>query len=134
MEISMPTAANIVINDAVPAARTFAPVTVSPGRSALYEKTVSLTSGGMASIVLDFSLASPKRKTDRVAVRLNLPKEVTDVNGVTTVASTARFEGVWVIPENFTTAERGDFEALVDNLIGHATVEAYVKSRDPFYG
>lgn len=130
----MAVAANIVVNDATPTARTFAPVQVSPGRSVLFEKTVAATAAGMANVVLDFSLASPKRKTDRVSVRVNMPKEVTDVNGVVTIAGTARYEGTWVIPDVFTTTDRGHFEAIVDNLVSHAVVEGYVKSRDPMYG
>jgi hypothetical protein len=54
--------------------------------------------------------------------------------GTTSVADTARFVGEFIIPNTWTETERGHFHAYVDNLIGHATVKGYVKSRDPFYG
>lgn len=131
----MPVASNIVINDAVPTARTFTPIQVGPARSVLIEKNVALTAAGMCTIVLDFSMANSKRKTDRVAVRCNVPIERTDsTSGLTSVVGVARYEGTWVNPDMLTVAERNNVEAMVRNLVSHTIVQGYVKSRDPFYG
>jgi protoporphyrinogen oxidase len=95
----------------------------------------SVTNAGNPQVILGYSFASVNRKTDRIPVRFNLPREVTDVDtGTTSVADTARFVGEFIIPDTWTETERGHFHAYVDNLIGNAIVKGYVKSRDPFYG
>jgi hypothetical protein len=126
----MTTATNIVINDDIPEAHTYSPVSVTL-QSTLLKEHGSITAGGEAGIVLGMSLASAKRQTDRIDVRLNQPHEVTDAAGVTTVRDTARFIGQYILPFGMTTAEKTSFNAKVKNLVQHAVISAYVEDRDP---
>jgi hypothetical protein len=85
-------------------------------------------------MVLGYSFANARRRTDKIQTRLNLPKEVTSAEGVVSVVSTARFIGEFIIPDDWTEAERADMYALVASLTGSTIVQSYVESRDPFYG
>lgn len=129
----MPTASTIVIADSTPTNRTYSPVQISPSFSMLLDKSTAQTADGQAQVILGFSLGTSKRPTDRAVVRHNFPIE-REVDGVWTVVGTARFIGEWIVPTLMTPTERNHFEALTDNLVGHAVVEGYVADRDPFYG
>jgi hypothetical protein len=128
----MPVPAIITIANETPTNMDFRPVRIGEMSTLI---GTSVTNAGNPQVILGYSFASVNRKTDRIPVRFNLPREVTDVDtGTTSVADTARFVGEFIIPDTWTETERGHFHAYVDNLIGHATVKGYVKSRDPFYG
>lgn len=131
----MPAPTTISIADATPTAHVYRPISIGDvnGNSTLIN-TESTTNAGNRSMVLGYSFASPKRRTDKVQVRLNFPKEVTDTEGNVVVKSTGRFIGEYIIPDDWSETERSHFFASVKNLAAHAVVEAYVKSRDPFYG
>lgn len=128
----MPTAANIVLADSTPTNHTFQPVLVTPASSVFIDRSSNIAEGN-ATIILGFSLATSKRKTDRVDVRFNYPIE-RQVDGVWVVSDVARYIGQWIIPTSMTQAERDHFEAYVDNLVGHSSVEGYVADRNPFWG
>jgi predicted rRNA methylase YqxC with S4 and FtsJ domains len=133
MEISMPTATTISIADSTPANHVFSPVQVSTGQALLLNRATSVTAAGNEQMVLGLSLASAKRRTDRVNIRLNVPHEET-VDGVTTVRDVARFSADVVLPELMTQTERNHFAALVKSAMAHAIVAGYIANRDPLYG
>lgn len=128
----MPSASNLVIADSVPVSRTYVPQSVSNSAVTLVDKTTALSVSGQGTIVLDFSPVSSKRKTDRINMRLNLPKTVS-VSGVETVESVARFNGDFIIPETWVTLERNNFIKLVSNMLANTVVQGYVKDRDPMF-
>lgn len=128
----MPSASSLVIADSVPVNRTYIPQSVSNSAVTLVDKTTAAFVSGQGTIVLDFSPVSSKRKTDRVSMRLNLPKN-TVVSGVDTVDSIARFSGDFIVPESWTLLERNNFITLVANMLNNAVVKGYVKDRDPMY-
>lgn len=128
----MPSAANIVIADSVPVSRTYVPQAVGNGDATLVDKTTSTMIAGQSTLVLTFSPASSKRKTDRVGVRLNLPK-VVQVASVDTLDSVGRFIGDFVIPDTWTVLDRNNFVTLVANALANSVVKGYGKDRDPLW-
>jgi len=122
---------SILNGAATPVAKSFAPMRVAPDLTVFAEKSVGV-SAGYTQLKLGFSPASTQRPTNRVDFSLDLPI-LSTVNGVSTVASTARFKGYWVIPDTLTDAQRADFEAFVRNGIAAAPVVAAVKNLDPSY-
>lgn len=128
----MPAPTTVSINDASAVAHVFRPISI--GEMSTLINTESDTNAGNWSMVLGYSFANARRRTDKIQVRLNLPKEATSSEGVVSVASTARYIGEYIIPDDWTEAERDDLFSLVSSLAGHTIVESYVKSRDPFYG
>lgn len=131
----MPVPSTITIADATPTNHVYRPISIGdPSGNSTLINTESATNAGNRSMVLGYSFANAKRKTDKIQVRLNFPKEVTDSNGVVSVKSIGRFIGEYIIPDDWSETERGHFFASVKNLSAHAVVEGYVKSRDPFYG
>lgn len=128
----MPSASNIVIADSVPVSRTYAPQQISNGLASFVDRTTQSMVGAQSTLVLTFSPLTAKRKTDRIGVRLNLPK-VVNVGGVDTIVSTARFIGEFVVPEDWTLLDRNNLEKLVANAFDSAAVLAMVKDRDPQY-
>lgn len=127
----MPTAADIVLNDSVPAAHTFEPQSITPESSILVDRD-SVTPAGFKSLHLGLSPARPGRPTTRSKVRVNMPIETTE-NGVTTVAYTLRHDGNTVIPEQATAQQRADFAALVENAYANSVIKGYVTDHDPVY-
>lgn len=116
---------------ATPVAKSFAPMRVAPDLSVFAEKSAGV-SAGYTLLKLGFSQASSQRPTNRVDFALDYPV-LNTVNGISTVASTARFKGYWVIPDTLTDAQRSDFEAFVRNGIATDPVVAAVKTLDPSY-
>lgn len=116
---------------ATPVAKSFAPMRVAPEQSIFAEKSAGV-SAGYTLLKLGFSSASSQRPTTRVDFALDFPI-LNTINGVSTVASVARFRGYWVIPDTLTDAQRADFEAFVKNGIASAPVNAAVKNLDPSY-
>lgn len=123
----------LTINDgqATPVARTFSPERVSPELSSFTERTAGV-SAGYKRLGLGYSPASSKRPTNRIDHTLDFPVLQT-VNGVSTVAYTARFVGYAIIPDQMTAAERADFQAFLANSFDVAQVKAIYKDLDPMY-
>lgn len=116
---------------ATPVAKSFAPERVAPDLSVFTERT-ALASAGFIRLSTGLSPASSKRNTNRVTIKLDLPVLQT-VNGVSTVAYVGRFDGVFVIPDVMTAAERADLHAFVANGLNNSLVKAVVKDLDPMY-
>lgn len=127
----MPTAANILLNDSVPAAHTFEPLSITPERSVLVDRD-STTSAGFKTLQAGLSPARPSRPTNRVNIRLSMPTEQT-VDSVTTVAYTARLNVDCVLPEEMTATERADFAAFVKNALADTVINGYIEDLDPMY-
>lgn len=129
----MPAPTTITIANKTPTNAVFRPVRV--GEMSTLINTDSATNAGNMSIVLGYSFASAKRKTDRVAVRFNFPREATDsTTELTAVVDVARFVGEFIIPDSWTVTDRGHLATYVKNLFANAIVLGYTESRDPFYG
>lgn len=130
----MPAAAAITLADgqATPVNHTFNPrIFVGPGETVLINDE-ALTSAGQMKLTLGFSAASQARPTNRVKVRFSMPVEQT-VNGVTSVAYTARFDGDIVLPEQMTLDQRKNMAAYVANALSNATIKGYTSALDPMY-
>jgi len=129
----MPTASTIALLDgqATPVSHDFSPIRVGEASSLFSDKT-STTSAGRPQIVLGFSASSAKRPTNRLNVRFNMPIEQT-VDGVTSVAYTARFTSDIVIPDQMTQGQRDDFAAYIKNSFAHTVVASMIADIDPVY-
>jgi len=127
----MPTAAAIVLADATPSNHTFSPLKVTVESSLLVSRE-GTTSAGNPTLIIGLSQAHVNRATNKVSVRLNQPIEQT-VDGVVSVRSTPRFEGVFTLPDDMTEAERTDFAALVESAVSDSVVQGYVTALDPMY-
>lgn len=127
----MPDAANILLNDSVPAAHTFEPVSILPERSLLVDRD-STTSAGQKTLQAGLSIARSNRPTNRVNIRLSMPTETT-VDSVTTVAYTARFNADVVLPEQMTATERADFAAFIKNAFADSVIAGYIEDLAPMY-
>lgn len=121
------------INDgaATPVAKSFAPERVAPELSTFTERTAA-SSAGFLRLGVSYSAASAKRQTNRVDISFDYPV-LQSVNGVNSVAYTARFKGSFVIPDVMTAAERANLQAFVANAMSNAAVKAVVKDLDPMY-
>lgn len=128
----MPQANNIVIADAVPANRTYSPMVIDRSSATLIDRTTTTFVGGQSTIILALDPVNGKRKTDRITVRLNMPKNKV-VDGVDAVESVGRFVGEYIIPEGWTQTDRNNLESLVKNLFANANVTGYVRNRDPMW-
>lgn len=123
----------LTINDgsATPVARTFSPEKVSPGDSVFVERS-SGVSAGFLRLGIGMDPASKNRPTNHVTIALDLPTLQT-INGVSSVAYTARFTGKFILPDVMTAAERANARALVANALDQALVTAVIKDLDPLY-
>lgn len=114
-----------------PVAKIFAPEAVAPTLSSFTERSAGV-SAGFIRLSVGLSPASSKRASNRVDVSLDLPVLRT-INGVSTVAYTARFKGYFVLPDQMTGAERADIAAFVANALDNTQVRAVIKDLDPLY-
>jgi hypothetical protein len=122
--------ANLVVADATPANKTLYPLSASIA-SCLYNERAANSVAGNRTADVRLSLASSRRKTDRITVVYASPKEA-QVDGVWVVDSIARANVQYVIPVDWTETERNHFAAEVASLAGTAAVKNTVK-RDPGY-
>jgi hypothetical protein len=127
----MPTAANIVVNDSVPVAHTYEPISVLPERTRLVDKTSS-TSAGFGVIQVGLSESRSNRPTNRVSLKFSVPTEQT-VDSVTTVAYTARCNADFILPEQMTQVEREDFITMFGGIVIDPLVFNYIADLDPMY-
>jgi hypothetical protein len=121
---------NLVVADATPTNHTLYPLSASIASSKYAEQAANIMSGNR-TLELKLSLASKTRATDRATVLYAAPKEQ-EVDGVWGVASTGRFTGEYVIPENWTSAERNHFATEAASIVANAVIKALTK-RDPPY-
>lgn len=127
----MPSAANISLNDATPAAHTFIPLVAGPALTIHSESGVAVTAPGSLQFTSSLDVANAKRSTDRLKFQFSYPVEQT-TDGVTTVAYTARAFIDVAIPVQMTNTERGHLAAYVQNLMANSVIKGYY-TRQPMY-
>lgn len=127
----MPAIASLVVADATPSNKTLYPLSAAMASSKFIERAANLAAGNRTA-ELKMSLASSTRATDRITVLYARPFEQ-QVDGVWVVQDIGRMSAEIVVPVNWSTTERGHFYAECKNLLALATVQAYVKDRDPCY-
>lgn len=129
----MPQSATITIADAVPVSRNYVPINISGLVAQHADTATSSTPAGQSTFTMKLKPAT-NTTARRVHVDFALPVEYTDsATGNVLTKDVFRFSGEWVVPPTATATMRSNFEALVRNLIGHATVKGYIKDGDPEY-
>jgi hypothetical protein len=126
----MAAVANIVINDAVPAARTFG--VIFGGLKTEHRERSSVVADGDLVIKTEYSAASGTRKTDRVDISITQPN-VAVIDGINQVRDTARVNLQVVLPVGMSTAERASLHAFAKNLLAHAAIQALMKDRETMW-
>lgn len=126
----MAAVANIVINDAVPAARTFG--VIFGGLKTEHRERSSVVADGDLVIKTEYSAASGTRKTDRVDISITQPN-VAVIDGINQVRDTARVNLQVVLPVGMSTAERAQLHAFAKNLLAHAAIQALMKDRETMW-
>jgi hypothetical protein len=124
---------SITLADATPTNHVFVPTSVSGGQTMLLNRTGKTTSAGAEVLIVGLSLASAKRKTNRVNVRLAVPYEVT-VDSVVQVRDVARANTDVVLPELMTSTERNHFATLLGAALAHAIIKGYSADLAPMLG
>jgi len=131
----MPAIGNITINDATPTATVFTPRKADP------EKSIWVKSGYNASntfsaadslLSLGVSPASGKRPTTRVKGEISFPNPSYVVaDGLD--LSTARLYVTAIVPDDFSEADRGHFEALCENFISDGVFTSAIVDSEGSY-
>jgi len=132
----MPAIGNITIDDATPAsAIVFKPRKADPEKSIWVKNGYNASNTFSAAdtiLSVGVSPASAKRPTTRVKTELSFPNPsyaVTD----TTEMSTARFYTTVIVPDDFSEADRQDFEAFCENFIADAVFTSAVVDSEGSY-
>lgn len=129
----MPSAATIAIADSVPVTRNYVPSSIAGLVASHADVTTAGTPAGQSTFSLKLKPAT-NVSARRVNLTFALPIEYTDsTTGLVMSKDTFRASVEWVVPPMSTVLQRANFEALVRNLIGHATVKGYVTSGDAEY-
>lgn len=123
----MAAVANIVINDAVPAARTFG--VIFGGLKTEHRERSSVVADGDLVIKTEYSAATGTRKTDRVDMSITQPN-VAVIDGINRVRDVARVNIQVVLPVGMSVAERAQLHAFTKNLLAHAVIQALMKDRE----
>jgi hypothetical protein len=121
----------LVINDAVPAARTFTVRDASMSSTLFVETGVASTFAGQARI--NYGLRPARNGVPaRVDGKLSLPIEVTNTDtGEISVEEIPLFSFRFLQSGNLTESQRDELFALAKNLVAHAVTEAYVVDSQP---
>lgn len=130
----MPAATSISVNDAAPTAHVFVPVSVTPQLSLFRNVAAAATSATEENIGLSLSRATANRPTNKVKITINLPHETLALNSIDTVVrDTFRFVGEFIIPDQMSTAERTDAEAVVRNALAVAAIKGYITNLEAYW-
>lgn len=127
----MPAIANIVVNDAVPAAHTFAPVTTDGGLARLANRN-STTPQGFETMVVEVKAPTNSQGAHRVRIGIGDPVEVT-VSGVTSVDHLSSAEVTFNISQKATLQERKDLLKLMANTLANASIVTVIENIEPIY-
>jgi hypothetical protein len=114
--------ATIVVNDGVPAAHTFSPISIKDGSSAIYQNKVAAIVSGREALTMSMKQNARIRTVD---LNLKVPRIISEVlNGVTVskVADFATCKATVLVPVDWATAEAMNARALLANILLHATV------------
>lgn len=127
----MPAIASLSINDAVPAAHTFAPVTTD-GTTAKWADRSPTIPAGFRTISFEVSPPSGNRTTSKAQMGLMNPTVAT-VNAVDQVVRYSSAQLTLNIHPEATLQERKDLLAYVVGFASNATVKTAVENIEPFY-
>lgn len=116
---------------ATPVAVSFAPERIAPEYATFTERSAT-SNNGYKRLGVGFSAPSSKRSTARVDINFEMPV-LAQVNGINTVAYTARFKGYFVLPDAMTAAERADLHAFIWGALKDSKIAAVIKDLDPLY-
>lgn len=127
----MPAMGNIVINDGVPAAHTFAPVDATGGTAELADRSATLPA---AWKIMRISVVKPQGKngSHQVVVEIEDPTSAT-IDGVDTVVRTQKAKVFFYLSQQGLLAERKNLQAFVKNALGHATLTSVIENIEPIY-
>lgn len=127
----MPAIAALSVNDAVPAAHTFSPVTTTGAKAQWADRSPTIPAGYR---LISFELGEPsgQRTTYKITFGFKCPV-VASVNGVDTVVRYDSAQLVLNVHPESTLQNRKDLLAYVANTCGLATVKTAVENLEPFY-
>lgn len=131
----MPAIGDITLTDNAPVSVVFTPRVANPEGSILAKRGYVAANDFAAAdmfLTLGVSPSSPQRPTTRVKTSISLPDPdylATD----TDTMSVARFKGEWIIPDNFTQANRDHLQALVESWVINANLKAAVEDDEGLY-
>jgi hypothetical protein len=132
----MPAVKSITISVATTPARsfTFTPQTRDGGIIYMNDRTESVPAL-QPVISLEMDSASASRSTDKLNLRINLPKVVTDAIGVKSVSSIGRFTGSgFIFPNDWSALDRETLIRLAAGLLQETTmVQAAGINREGYY-
>jgi hypothetical protein len=128
---SMPAIGNIVINDAVPAAHTFAVLTTS-GSAAQWKDRASASALGFRTLTHEVRPPKSTANAHRVILTVTVPVEET-VGGIVQVTRYSSATVTLNLASASTLQERKDLLAYVSNSLANANVKLSVENLEPFY-
>jgi hypothetical protein len=123
--------ATLSLNDAVPVAHSYVPVTTS-GSVAQYADKVTGVPVGYSKI--SYEVREPQTATAayRVLIGFNFPVLAT-IDGVPTKVRNSSGQIIINLAQDSTAQERKDALAIMTNFISNATVKSSVENVEPFY-
>jgi len=127
----MPAIASLSLNDSVPAAHTFAPVSTDGSASKHADRSPSIPSG-YRTISQEVLGPSGSRTTHKVTMGFYVPVVAT-ISGVDQVVRYSSAQVILNIHPDSTLLERKDLQAYVTNYLSNATVKTCVENLEPFY-
>lgn len=125
----MPSTANIVIADAVPANHTLLPQQAGMALST-WKANEAATYAGNMRLATVMSAPSKARPTTRDKLTFAVPFERT-IEGIITVPDTIIYAVDAVIPSTCSDAESLKAFTLFKNLFGNAIIQAFFAGREP---
>jgi len=123
--------ATLSLNDAVPVAHSYVPVSTN-GSVARYADKVSGVPIGYSTI--SYEMREPKTATAayRVLIGFNFPVLAT-IDGVLTKVRNSSAQVILNLAPDSTAQERKDALAIVTSHLSNATVKSSVENVEPFY-
>lgn len=129
----MPSVSNLTVNDgeATPVAVTFHPESIGNG-NATFRDDRQGQSILMPRIIVNLSLASANRPSNRVVYRVNYPVKRT-VDGADVLDYTCRSETNFILPDRATTQDRQNLLAFHVNGLSDSQIMAVIRDVLPIY-
>lgn len=87
---------------------------------------------GFIRLGFGISYATPKRKTHRIPLSVDLPVVIT-VGGVSSVNDVCRFKAEFIVPEGASDQDRANLFAYATNFVAHANTKAAVTQLEASY-
>lgn len=130
----MPQVADLTVNDgaSTPVEVTFRPESISGG-SATFRDARTGVSVLMPRIIVQFSVATANRPSNRITYRVNYPVKKT-VDGVDVLDKVLRSETTFILPDGATTQNRKDLLAFHVNALNESLLKTVVEDAEPIFG